>query len=161
VFVVFNHQWEWILTLSNSWGKDVPKSLNNLWLRSFPITQTHRSQMRCKKERCARSPPEEWMKWWRWSDKFRGSTNEKPIYDRTKDQREPKKQHASNNCWADSTPPQLDTHIWAYVVMMPLAAKLTFSWQPISQKSLGKNRHLQKNLFVPKEISSCIQQKRT
>jgi hypothetical protein len=92
--------------LSNNWDNDNSEFLNDLRFLSDQITQTHKSQMICKKERYAQSPPDEYVncrKWseivWdrKWSEIVWESTDENALHDRTNGQKEPKISHFKIN----------------------------------------------------------------
>jgi len=77
--LVFNHQNECNLTLSNIWWIVFFLALKVMLLCSFHITQTQHNQISCKKERRFHNPPEEWTNWTRWSCKESRSVDEIPI----------------------------------------------------------------------------------
>jgi hypothetical protein len=88
---------------------------------------------------------------------FWGSTDDNSNYGLTDAQRESKMLQEINKCWADSMSPQPITQDWASRGMIPRIAQICFSWQPVSQQSPSKNRHLLGNLFVPNKICYDIQ----
>jgi hypothetical protein len=74
------------------------------------INQTSPFSTRCAKESTKNrkpdeDPPDEKVNCKKWSARFWGSTDEKPINNLTDDQREPKILQEINKSWADKTGP--------------------------------------------------------
>jgi hypothetical protein len=128
VFVVFNHQEKWSLTLSNIWGRDYTEFLNRRRFLSNHITQTH--NMSYKKDRRLRRLPDEYVNWRKWYERWEESTPGKPIQAQMSNQRGP-----SVELFQYQTPLQLDTQKWDAWVMMYRVTKLVFVGN-LSRKSL-------------------------
>jgi hypothetical protein len=125
-FVVLSHLNENFLTLPKRWCTELSAFLNKCWFLSFQMTQVQASQMSCRKDRRARSPPTEEVNWTKCSGRAWASTAEKPIHDRTSPHNEAKVLHEINICWAVMMPPQPVTQRWASGEMMPRATKFDF-----------------------------------
>jgi hypothetical protein len=157
--------------LFNNLDMDISEFLNNRRFLLFQTTQTHKSQISCKKEHIARRPPKEWVNCRKLSEMFCRSTDQNQIQDWTNQRSKRAKGagvnenmpnwldpatvgHAEMGCWSDNTSGHQICFCWQPVTHPRVSKQtLTSLWAPVCMIRVGC-------VFVNIDYPICIKHRR-